>query len=76
MNNTKNHIATRYKDITFCGLDYEKLNPFNVSLWWADAIKTIKSDPDYRGIKFCGNCMKIWKKKRIKQLNPQECKEA
>ena len=68
----KNHLAIRYSPITLCGIS-SKL-PANV--YWADAVKAIKSNPDYKVIKFCANCNKIFKSKRIKQLTAEECKQA
>lgn len=72
----KNHIADRYQNggYVFCGLNYTKKS--YLGAWWGDAIKTIKSNPDYKGIKFCKNCYKIWKKKKIRQLTAEECRKA
>ena len=70
--NKVHHIALRYKDFTFCGKFIDSI----YHCFWADSIKVVKSNPDYKGAKFCKSCMKISKLKKIKQLTAEECKKA
>lgn len=72
----KNHLAIRHNFVTLCGVNYEnKQLPFRRT-FWADAVKVIKANPDYKGVNFCSNCLRILKTKRIRQLTAQECKES
>ncbi len=67
----KNHLAIRWENITLCGK-----NGIYLNVYWADAYKRIKLDPDNRDIKFCQTCLKVKKKRKIKQLTAEECKKA
>ncbi len=72
MKTNKNHLAIRYEYITLCGINHTK----HPRIFWADAVKIIKSNPDYKGIKICKNCEKISKIRKIKQLTAEECRKA
>jgi hypothetical protein len=67
----KTHIAERYRVDTLCG---KNSNRVICNVFWLDSIKAVKSNPEWKGVKFCGNCMKIFKSKKIKQLTAEQCK--
>ncbi len=70
-----NHLSIRkfydYPSVTLCGLKGKELG-----VYWADAVKSIKSKPEYNRIKFCSNRLRIMKARKIKQLTAEECKKA
>lgn len=68
-----NHLAIRWnsQSLTLCGLRMDDLN-----VYWADAVSAIKKNSEYKGIKFCEQCLMIKKKRKIKQLTAEECKKA